>query len=873
MRILKESFNAGGFNPRIQSRYGIAQYDNGCKTLTNFVALPHGPVTRRPGTEYVAAVKTAKKYTRLVEFEFSQDDAYVLEFGHEYIRFYRNGGQVQTVPAATKLLLHCDGANNATTITDDGNTTHTVTATGDAKLKTSQKKFGSASCYFDGTGDYLSVPDHADWNFGAAEFTIDFWVRFDDVAADQGIFQQWEDASNYVSCFWDYSADTLEFKYAGAGAGGAVALSGAWEPAANTWYHIAAVRGWGADTDDWALCVNGASIDTDTDTDAWDDLAAAFEIGMAEGDTVLLRGYIDEFRVVKGSAMWEANFAPPTKQYPAGDDSGTVYEVATTYIEEHLPNLRFAQSADVMYIVHEDYVVRTLTRTAHATWAIANVTFVPAPAEWSANDYPRTVGFYEDRLCFGGTPDQPDTVWLSDTGDYVAFTRSATITGAKIAFVNSDPDTITDEDDGFVAAGFQAGADITVSGSALNDGTYTIASVAIGEITLIAKDELSVEAKGESVTIQGGTAADDESINFTLLSRKVNDIQWLSSGRKLLLGTGGDEWWASGPSDAEPITPSNKIAKRDSAWGSSRVEPVNVGDVVFFVQQGGKTVRELVYDYQSDSYVGSDLSILAEHLTRDYSITEIAYQHHPYQILWCIRSDGSMIAMSYMKEHEVVAWHLHTTGDGEFESVAVIPGDPEDEVWVVVNRTVNSAVVRYVERMKPFSYGTSLSDAFYVDAGLTYDGAAATTISGLSHLEGEAVDVLADGAVVTGKTVSSGAITLTTAASKVHIGLAYTPEFETLDVVSSDDEGPLQGTVKRITNVYLRLISSMGGVFGPSSSVTDPITYRVTTAPFTGWLKDLEFNEDFDNTSTVYIQCDEPLPFESAAINIDLEDD
>ena len=195
------------------------------------------------------------------------------------------------------------------------------------------------------------------------------------------------------------------------------------------------------------------------------------------------------------------------------------------------------------------------------------------------------------------------------------------------------------------------------------------------------------------------------------------------------------------------------------------------------------------------------------------------------------------------------------------------------EVWFVVKRTIDSATVRYVEKLKDFNYGTDLEDAFFMDSGLTYSGTAATTISGLDHLEGEAVTVLADGSVVTGKTVSSGAITLSTAASKVHIGLAYTPELETLDPVTQDDEGTLQGVLKRITNVTLRLVSSMGGLFGTDSSTTDPIPYDDETEPYTGWTKDLSFDGDYDQTSTVYITCDEPLPLEVAAIMMELEDE
>ena len=873
MRVLKESFNAGEFTPRLHSRYELAKYKNGCKTLTNFVPLPQGPVTRRPGTEYIAAVADSDSFARLIPFEFSEEDSYMLEFGPLTIRYYRNGAQLQSPDAATVLLLHCDGANLSTTITDDSPTPHTCTATGNAKLKTDQKKFGTAGCYFDGTGDYISVADSADFAFGTDELTIDCWVRFDDISANRGICRQYVDDNNYTSFHWQY-AGILRFYHKSGGTDVNVVAS--WTPVIDTWYHVAVIRGWGGAANAWMLTVNGVAIGTsNTDAQSLSDLAAAFEVGRGYiVDTNLMYGYIDEFRVSKDSARWTANFTPPTRQYPDGDSSGTAYTTTSTYTEAMLPDLQFVQSADVMYIVHKDVVVRSLSRSGHVNWAIANVSFTNAPTAWSAGDYPRTIEFYEDRLCFGGSPDQPDTIWTSDSSDYTHFNAQATLSGITIALVDSGPDTITDSGNGFVTAGFVAGMPITVSGSTASDATYTIATVVAGTITLIAADVLPAETAGKKITLTGGAAADDDAITLTLLARKVNDIQWLSSGRRLLAGTRGEEWWVAGPSDTEPITPSDHVARKDSAWGSERVMPVDIGDVVFYVQQGGRTIRELIYNFQSDKYVSSDMNVLSEHLTRTYSITAMAYQQQPYQVLWCVRSDGTVLALTYMKEHEVFGWSKHSFGgDGVVESVAVIPGDPEDEVWFVVKRTVNSSVVRYVERLKDFNFGTTLADAFFVDCGLTYDSTAATAISGLSHLEGEAVVALADGSVVTGLTVASGAIALTTAASKVHIGLANTPEFETLDVVTQDDDGTLQGILKRITNVSIRLINSMGGLFGPDSSTTDSIDYRDETALFTGWVKDLSFDEQDDVTSTVYITCDEPLPLEIAAINIDLEDE
>ena len=796
MRILKESFNAGEFTPRLYSRYELSKYKNGCKTLTNLVPTPHGPVVRRPGTEYIAAVKTAGRYTRLIPFEFSEADSYVLEFGGYYIRFFHNGAQVQGVDAATRLLLHFEGVNWSQTFLDQGATVHEATVAGNTMIYHSYYKFGQSGGKFDGTGDYITFPDHADWNFGAAAFTIDCWVSA--VGTGSGtytILHQETDATHYHKLYLVISgivqtlhfyvkngATTLDLSY----------VTSSINPDSFTrsgWNHVAVIRGWGGAVNSWALCVGGVVVDTATDVLVMQDLTGDLYIG-SDG-TYAWKGYMDEFRISKGVARWTTAFVPPTSPYPFGDDSGTTYEIVTNFQPSDLPYLSFVQSADVMYIVHENRAVQALTRTATASWAIANVSFTTAPAAWVSPSYPRTVAFYEDRLVFGGTPNDPDTVWTSDVGDYAVFT---------------------------------------------------------------------------------GDAEDDSAVTLTLAARKINDIQWIASSRRLIIGTRGEEWWCSGSSDTEPMTPTSQVAKRDSSWGSERIMPVDIGETVFYVQRGGKAVREMIYDYSSDKYKSTDMNILAEHLTRDYKITAMAYQQNPYQILWCVRLDGTLLALTYLKEHDVIGWSTHTSSDGEFESVCTIPGQTEDEVWFVVKRVVDGSTVRYVERLKPFNYGSDLEDACFVDSGLSYDGTAATTISGLDHLEGESVAVLADGVVVTGKTVSSGAITLSTAASKVHVGLAYTPEFETLEAVAQNNDGSLQGVIKRITNVSFSLINSMGGVFGPDSSTTDPIPYDDETALFTGWTRDLSFDEGFDNTSTVYIKCDEPLPMEIAAILIDLEE-
>jgi hypothetical protein len=272
------------------------------------------------------------------------------------------------------------------------------------------------------------------------------------------------------------------------------------------------------------------------------------------------------------------------------------------------------------------------------------------------------------------------------------------------------------------------------------------------------------------------------------------------------------------------------------------------------------------------------MTILAEHITEG-GINGFAYQQEPDSIAWTVRNDGVLACMTYRREEQVVAWHRHIiggafgSGNAVVESVATIPGDlDEDEVYIIVKRTIGGATKRYVERMRNFDFGTSVSDAFFVDSGLTYSGSAATTISGLDHLEGQTVSVLADGSIHPDVTVSSGAITLQRSVTKAHIGLPFTSKVETLRIDSGSALGSAQGKVKRISEVTVRLFRSVGLKVGTSTSELDVVPFRDsgddmdTAIPLFTGDKTVEFRGGYDEDATIVIQQDQPLPMTILAI-------
>jgi hypothetical protein len=223
-------------------------------------------------------------------------------------------------PTYTKLLIHFDGADNATTHTAASG--QVVTFAGNAIIDTAQSKFGGSSLYLDGAaGTWVTVPDSDDWALGSGNWTVDFWVRWGPAATNNGwFFGQYIDGNNR----WGGVMEVNHY-YAPYIVDGAVTKAQydkAWSPSDETWYHIAVVR----NGDDALYFIDGVE-NNPTATTAYPagysqpNLADVFSIGgEAGGASGRITGWIDEFRLVKGQAVWTSNFTPPTSAYewPSG---------------------------------------------------------------------------------------------------------------------------------------------------------------------------------------------------------------------------------------------------------------------------------------------------------------------------------------------------------------------------------------------------------------------------------------------------------------------------------------------------------------------------------------------------------------------------
>ena len=383
-----------------------------------------------------------------------------------------------------------------------------------------------------------------------------------------------------------------------------------------------------------------------------------------------------------------------------------------------------------------------------------------------------------------------------------------------------------------------------------------------------------------------GVVFDDSAVVSRLNSRKSSRIKWVSSDtRGLLMGTGSEEY-ALVPLEGEVLTPRNAKAKPATRRGSSDVKPVEIDDKVLFVQKSGRAVREFTYAAEIGGYRSPSMSQLAGHIGA-VPFAEMAYAAEPHSIVWHRRSDGSLVGLTYNRDENVVGWHQHDLSGGVVERLATLPqkDQQQDALWVSVKRTVDGNTRRYIERLTRFwDFDTALADAHFVDSGLRYSGAEVSTIYGLQHLEGEDVYGLANGIPIGPLTVANGRVSLPFPATDVLLGLGYDSELETPRLENGAADGTAQGKQKRINTVIMSLWRSFGGEVGvhneqADQSGDDPVVYEPLEYPgrydefedialYTGMTSPVTMSQGYEERGSVYFRRlkDSPLPFNVIAV-------
>lgn len=672
---------------------------------------------------------------------------------------------------------------------------------------------------------------------------------------------------------------------------------------------------------------------------------------------------------------------------------GSPYEVSTPYLEADLFDLGFAQSADVLTIVHPSYAPRDLSRTGDTSWTLTTITFTPSisPVQSLSNDRPSAIVNYgwtvtavnsKGEESLGATTrGHTSTLGLSSSNKF-KLTWAANSDAIKYRvyrILDGEVDGVgfigETTESSFIDDGIEPTyADIPPSDpdyfNASND--YPSAVSYYQQRRIFANSNNAPEGVWLSFInsfknfISYQPIADDNSIFFNLVGRQVNEILHIVDLDNLFLLTTGGEWSIDGD-DSRIIRPSSINARQRSYNGSSSIRPIVVNDTIIYVQSRGSIVRDMYHD---NGLVGSDLTIFSHHLFDGKTVVDWGFQRSTNSILWIAMSDGGVLGLTYVREQQVYSWHRHDFQNGLVESIEVVPEGTEDYVYMAIKRTINGSTVRYIERFtsREISEGTDITDSKILDSSLSLDGTnetatvvtisggsswdhtetltltansaifvsgdvgnaihltdadgniiiftitgftstlivtgrvnrdvpaglqgMATTqwgkavdeISGLDHLEGEDVSVFADGYVVGSPnnpkystyTVSSGAITLDRPYVKIHVGLPITSDIETLDIDNFEGE-PLSNQRKNVTEITVYLKDSRGfwaGKEAPTGTdATENLREYVSGKPDAYSPPSQEtknvtkiIRSNWNNHGRVFIRNVDPIPLEILAI-------
>jgi len=852
---LINSFNGGEVSPEFYGRVDQDKYGTSVKRMKNFIAHPEGGMHRRPGTLFVKEVRDSTKKSKLVPFVFSTVQAYMLEFSEGKIRVFADDARLNIVTQPTILDPSVDTFGAPEFVFTDHSYLHNL---GPFQLTT--------------TGG-LPAPLSVATDYWIVLPTTTVFVDADVDVATEIITAP--SAHDYVT-----GQGPFRFTTTGALPQG---ISG------NLDYYVEVVS---ATEFKLRLTPGGASIL----------LGPALRLGTHT--MAPTRDYLrDRFRLTgsDGGAPITLTTAG-TGFHTFTPNSEIVLEINTPYLESELFDLHFVQSADFLFIDHKAHPPAQLTRRGNTKWSfdfsnqfdgpyLAENTDEDSKIAASASAFPNT----DITLTLSGTITVNDGAgWLStDIGRLVRMKVGAgnwghvQITGVhEVAGTN----TIARGTVRSVLAG--TGATATWRLGSWYPGNYP-ASLSFADQRLWHAGE-----PGSPQTLHGsetamftdfspteedGVVLDTNAVNFQIGANQVNAMVWLGTERQLFAGTPASVYVARASLQDEAITPTNVNLPQITAVGSSSVQPVNISNNLVYMTRNNQSLRGIEFTGDASSFVSVDITLLAKHIFgRTETVTTMAFQLDRQQILWLTRSDGVLVAVTYVPEQKVFAWHRHIVGgnfgggDAVVESVAVIPSTngAYDKLWMIVKRTISGATVRHIESMEDEWLDGVSTNMRYVDsAPAAYSGAPISVVTGLGHLEGEVVQVLADGATHPDRTVVGGSITLDAAYSDVVVGLGYVSEMETLSLDVPDPEGSSMGKMARIDHLSLRFYESLGGEIGSSVDALDPIVFRssgdamdTAVPPFTGDLK-IPFRGGFVREKVIVVRQSQPLPMNLLAIN------
>jgi hypothetical protein len=873
--IPQTSMAAGEVTPAMYGRVDLARYFIGLRTCLNWMVRQTGGVTNRPGFRYVGSTKLVGTMARLIDFKVSSTEAYVIELGEYYMRFYYRGGLVRyDLDALTTWTLPSSWVVGDI-VKDNG---------------------FIYRCILDHTNTDLSFyfPDDPT-----------YWLEIEDIAE---VITPWP-AADLRGLDYTQSADVMTFCHPD---------------------HKQRQLGRYSHSD-WRLSVFGnvGGPFGDLNLNTLNTIVATNMTGvvtLTSPENIFTADMVDRYIQIEQNPealtpRWEvakAILANAIYKTNSGYYKAIAAGTTGTVRPDHLEGIGYDGSPGVAWqYLHNGVGIALITAYVSPTEVTATVQdYIPESVVNAS--IPRTITDMEPGAPEVTAPDPAPAENVLVTvlshgyldGSNVTLSGVTGITGANGTWAISVKSSDTFELIGCIAEGTWGGAGV-VTRTLVASPTYKWSLEEWGGTrgfpatsTYYQQRQIFGGAPGRPQAVQMSKTAgfldfgknipmlDDDAIDFSLNAGTIGHILHFVNLKNLIALTTEGPWMII-KEQGNPIP----ITDPQGEGGSATVRPLKINKQALYVEDKGGAIRSLGYEFSSDTYEGKDLTVTADHLFEGHSIVEWCFQKIPNHVVWMVRDDGVLIGLTYLVEQEVVAWHRHTT-DGLFESISCVTEPTEDAVYAVVRRNVNGSDVRYVEKLNTRIFPTP-EDEFIVDSGLTYDGRnagagigfmlstltggwtyqdtlnietntavftgasdvgdavvltddegdllrltiieyvsptqvnvlanrtvpvecqtgtgfdlARDTFTNLGHLEGKTVSILADAKVAPSAVVTAGVVTIPNAAVVVHIGLPIVADIETLEINTPGTT--FQGKPKNVNSVSLMVQNTRGLLVGPT---------------------------------------------------------
>ena len=829
------SFVSGEFSAKLDGRTDFEKYASGCKTLENMLVHPQGAAARRVGTQFIAEVKTSAAKTRLIPFEFSTTQTYILEFGNNYIRFFKDKGQIFSSGSAYEI------------------STPYLTAEL-FEIKFAQSADVMFLCHPNHEVMKLSRTAHTSWTLTEVDFTDGPYL-----------------ATNTTDT-------TLTPQQTATGTGKTITASAV--------TGINGGVGWLATDVGRILKFNSgkaiitartnATVAVATITTAFTntDATAAFNLGAFSNTTgfpscvsffeqrLVFAGTTDEPQTLYFSKSGDyENMTTGTNA-----DDAMVYTIASNQVNK----IRYLKAVRTLLIGTTGGEFSVSADGTDAAVTPTNVTIKRQSSFGAANVDAQPAG---NAVLFLQAAKRKirELAYNYDSDGYVApdltiLNETVTKSGITEMAFQQSPDNILwcVREDGVLAGLTYQRTDNVVAWHRhiLGGRSDTTKNIIQQQISFTANTTI-VNGTNNTITLSSHGLATNDPIYYYAAA---NPITGISSGSLYYVIR----------TDANTIKLATTAARSAAGTAISLTGPstastqfiyqgVNISsNVIYSDDHGFKTGDIIFYDN-----VGTTIGGLSENVP--YYVSRVDDDQFK------LYTDSKLVHVVSLTSAHTSEQTDNILQDAKVESIASISGDlNEDELWVITQRWVNGAIKRYVECFSEFDFDETAPEDFkFLDSHLSYSGVAVSSVSGLSHLEGETVYILADGATHATKVVASGAITLDRPSRKVTVGLPYNSVLQTMRIEAGAGqyEGTAQGKIKRISKVILRLFETVGAKVGPSLDSLETVPFRTTSGamdlPVSTFLagdKEVEFTDDYNTDGFIFVKQDQALPLTVLAL-------